>query len=190
MFLGYLHKNAPYFFKDMAELTTAYSYLSTADLLSPLSTPLFRVPSHYAPLVASIGISHSLTQGVSKFQIQGPVHTHLRATIESRKSTLKEIAREISQIETDPFTLATGLVSYHRIVSHHYSSPYMNSLLSSYRFENTPHFSRPEQPSSFPLSPSIFQSAKFSQIAAESTEICPKSDQPMHIDSFEDDDGW
>ena len=133
LFLSYLHRNLPDYSVDMNELTTAYTYLSQSDILSPLSSRLDHTPSHYAPFVASIGISHSLTRCVSsRFRINGPIEKQVLIRIESNKIVLSEMARGSYQLERDHVRLATDLLSYPQLISSR--DRRLQEMVNVYRF--------------------------------------------------------
>ncbi|KAI6650710.1 Cell cycle checkpoint protein RAD17 isoform X1 [Oopsacas minuta] len=184
LFLSFLHCNLPEYSIDINELTIACNYLSQSDILSPLSSRLHYIPSHYSPYVASIGISHSLTQCVSsKFTINGPIDRQIRENISGNQSLLIEIARETNQYETNHIRLATDLLSYHQLLPNLHNSNRLQQLVSCYKLHERRFISR-----DFPSL--IAQPSNFSTVNVTSPNSSEEEDQSLIVEDFPEYENW
>ena len=185
LFLAYLHSNLPDYSLDISELSTACEYLSFSDILSPLSHRLFHSPSHYAPHVASVGVSHSLTQcAPSKFRVQGPMDKGFREKLSNSKSLLNEIAIGSSQLETDLTRLATDLLSFPQLIPQQNYPTRLHRVICSFLFIHKPLFSSIEsQPTPSP------QTRDSPQMSLGETDLS-QEDQSLVVEDFDDKDRW
>lgn len=163
----------------MNELTTACTYLSQSDLLSPLSR-LGHTPSHYAPLVASIGISHSLTRCVSsRFRINGPIEKQVFLRIESNKTVLREIARGSFQLERDYSRIATDLLSYQYLISSRDSR--LQELVRMYRFNNRGFINQDPLPL-----PPLYPPTRVTTVSLTNSNFIQEDDDSLIVEDFSD----
>ena len=180
LFLSYLHRNLPDYSVDMNELTTACTYLSQSDLLSPLSCRLYHTPSHYAPLVASFGISHSLTQVVpSRFRISGLIEKQVGVRIEYNKTVLSEVARGSYQLERDHARIATDVISYQQLISNR--DRRLQEIVKLYRFNQRGFVNQDRLPL-----PPLFQPARVTTVSLTSSNPSQEDDDSLIVEDFTD----